>query len=124
MNINTDINTKTEGLRLALRAKLGVRGRGFAQAVDAAGRLLPNKLRKQAGVIVKAQALGGHPKLMRTVDMIAFNKAHMDIFAFLDAIDPKERHRTRMLHWLGRISLNLIVIVVCFVIWLVWSGNL
>ena len=124
MNIDTDIIAKTEELRLALRAKLGVRGRDFAQAVDRAGRLLPNKLRKQAAVIVKAQGLGGHPKLMRMVDMTAVGKAHLDISTFLDAIDLKDRRRTRMLRWGGGIAFNLIVVVACFVIWLVWSGNI
>jgi hypothetical protein len=124
MNIDADIIGKAEELRLALRAKLGVRGRDFAQAVDRAGRLLPNKLRKQAAVIVKAQGLGGHPKLMRMVDMTALNKAHLDISTFLNAIDPKERRRTRMLRWGGGIVFNLIVVAMCFVIWLVWSGNL
>lgn len=124
MNIDADITAKAEELRLILRSKLGVRGRDFAQAVDRAGRLLPARLRKQAAAIVKAQGLGGHPKLMRMVDKTAINKAHMEISTYLNAIDPKERRRTRMLRWVGGIAFNLIVVVVCFIIWLVWSGNL
>jgi len=124
MDIHADVTTKAEQLRLALRAKLGVRGADLAKAVNNAGRLLPRHLRKQAAVIVKAQALGGHPKLMRMVDMAAINKAYWGISSFLETIDPKERRRTRMLGWAGSIAFNLIVIVACFVVWLVWSGNL
>jgi hypothetical protein len=124
MDIHADIMAKAEELRLALRAKLGVRGREFPDAVKSAGRLLPNRLRKQAGVIVKAQGLGGNPKLMRMVDMAGVNKAHSDISEFLAAINPKERRRTRILRWFGGLAFNLIVVATCFVIWLVWSGNL
>jgi hypothetical protein len=124
MNIDADITAKAESLRLALRAKLGVRGRDFAQAADRAGRLLPARLRKQAAVIVKAQGLGGHPKLMRMVDVTAITKAHVEISTYLSAIDPKERRRTKVLRWVGGIVFNLILVAVCFVIWLIWSGNL
>ncbi len=123
MDIHVDIAAKAEELRLAMRAKLGVRGGSFAKTVDHAGRLLPMRLRKQAAVIVKAQGLGGHPKLMRMVDMTAIAQAHTDIAAFLEAIDVKERRRTRMLRLFGGIAFNLLIVAVCFVIWLVWSGN-
>jgi hypothetical protein len=86
--------------------------------------LLPSRLRKQAGVIVKAQGLGGHPKLMRMIDMTAINKAYSEILAFLEPIDPKERRRTRMLRMFGGIALNLVIVAVCFVTWLVWSGHI
>ena len=124
MDIHTDITAKAEQLRLALRAKLGVHGRDFEVAVKRTGRLLPARLRKQAAIIVKAQGLGGHPKLMRQIDMAAINKAHFEISAFLDTIDPNDRRRTRILRMVGGIVFNMILVVVFFVIWLAWSGTL
>jgi hypothetical protein len=124
MDRQAEITLKAEELRAALRAKLGVRGRALGPAIAKAGRLLPTKLRKQAGVIVKAQNLRGHPKLVRPVDMVALNRAIGDIAGILDAIDPKERRRTNILHWVGGLAFNLIAIVVLFVIWMAWSGNL
>ena len=123
MDIHAEITARAEELRLAMRGKLGVRGASFAKTVDRAGRLLPSRLRKQAAVIVMAQGLGGHPKLMRMVDMGAIHKAHREIAGFLDGIDLKEQRRTQRLRWFGSIVFNLLVVAVCFVIWLVWSGN-
>lgn len=124
MNVYADITAKAEELRLALRAKLNVKGRDFPKSVDKAGRLLPARLRKQAAVIVKAQGLGGHPKLMRMVDISAVNRAHSEISDFLEGIDPRERRRNAVLRMAGGIAFNLLVVLTCFVIWLVWSGNL
>ena len=124
MDVHTDVSMKAEELRLALQVKLRARGRSFERAVARAGRLLPRRLHKQAAVIIQAQGLGSHPKLLRMIDQSAITKAHSDIAAFLEAIDPKERRRTRFLGWLGGIVFNLLVVAVCFVIWLVWSGHL
>lgn len=124
MDVHADISLKAEELRLALQAKLRVRGRNFGRAVERAGRLLPRRLHKQAAVIVKAQGLGGHPKLVRMIDQAAVTKAFADFTDFLEAIDPKERRRARFLGWLGGLAFNLLVVATCFVIWLVWSGHL
>ena len=124
MDYQADITAKAEEVRLALRAKLNARGRTLTKAVAHAGRLLPKKLAKQAAVIIKAQGLGGNPKLMRRIDMGAIDTAHSGIMTFLDAIDVQERRKTRVLRWFGGMAFNLILIATCFVIWLWWSGNL
>ena len=124
MDYHADITAKADEVRNALRAKLNARGSDLSKAVARSGRLLPKKLSKQAAVIVKAQGLGGNPKLMRRIDMGAINTAHSDITTFLDAIDVQERRKTRVLRWFGGMAFNLILIATCFVIWLWWSGNL
>lgn len=124
MDIEADIATKAETLRKAMHSKLSIKGRSFAGAVRRAGRLLPGRIRRQADVIIKAQELGGHPKLMRMVDQKAVDAAFKDIKGYLAGIDPAERKRSWWLKWTGLNVLNVLIVAVCFVIWLVWSGTI
>lgn len=124
MEIEADINAKAETLRKALHAKLSMSGRSFAGTVRRAGRLLPRRIRRQADVIIKAQELGGHPKLMRMVDQKAVDAAFKDIKTYLGRIDPADRKRTWWLKWTGLNVMNVLIVMSGFVIWLVWSGHI
>ena len=76
MDYHADITAKADEVRNALRAKLNTLGSDLSTGVAWSGRLLPKKRSKQAAVIVKAQGLGGNPKLMRRIDMGAINTAN------------------------------------------------
>lgn len=118
------LDARTERLRDALDTALGVRARTFAAAVRKAGRRLPKQVRKQADVVVRAQAIDGHPKLRRTIDMAAVARAETDVLAHLKTIDRADVRRGKLLGVAGVIVFNLIVVVALFVVWLVWSGHL
>lgn len=123
MDIEADIATKAETLRAALQAKLSVKGRSFAISAQRARRLLPRRLRRHADVIVKAQGLGGHPKLMRMVDMPAVDTAFSELETYLAKIDPADRKRTWWLKLAGVNVMNLLVVVAGFALWLTLSGG-
>ena len=124
LDYHADITAQADEVRNALRAKLNTLGSDLSKGVAWSGRLLPKKRSKQAPVIVKAQGVGGNPKLMRRIDMGASNTAHSDITTFLAAIDVQERRKIRVLRWLSGMAFNLILIANCFVIWFWCSGNL
>ena len=124
LDYHADITAQADEVRNALRAKLNTLGSDLSKGVAWSGRLLPKKRSKQAPVIVKAQGVGGNPKLMRRIDMGASNTAHSDITTFLAAIDVQERRKIRVLRWLSGMAFNLILIANCFVIWFWCSRNL
>lgn len=124
MDTETDIATKAETLRKAMQSQLNVKGRSFATSVRRAGRMLPRRQRQQARVIIKAQELGGNPKLMRMVDHQAVNAAYNDIRVYLAGIDPADRRRAWWLNWAGLTMLRLLVVGVGFLIWLIWPGHI
>ena len=124
LDYHADITAQADEVRNALRAKLNTLGSDLSKGVAWSGRLLPKKRSKQAPVTVKAQGVGGNPKLMRRIDMGSSNAAHSDITTFLAVIDVQERRKIRVLRWLSGMAFNLILIANCFVIWLWCSGNL
>lgn len=124
MDIEADIATRADALRKTMHTKLSVKGRSFEAAVHRAGRLLPRRIRRQAAVITKAQGVGGHPKLMRMVDQKAVDLAFRDIKTYLAGIDPADRKRAWWLKWTGLNVLNILIVAVCFILWLVWSGHI
>ncbi|MBM1814081.1 hypothetical protein [Pseudosulfitobacter pseudonitzschiae] len=124
MTTQLTLDARTERLRDALDKALGVKGRTFSAALRKAGRRLPKHVRKQADVVVRAQAVDGHPKLRRTIDMAAVARAETDILAHLKTIDRADLRRGRLLGLAGVIVFNLIVVAALFVVWLVWSGHL
>ena len=124
MTTQLTLDARTERLRDALDKALGVKGRTLAAALRKAGRRLPKQVRKQADVVVRAQAIDGHPKLRRTIDMAAVARAETDILTHLKTIDRADLRRGRLLGLAGVIVFNLIVVVALFVAWLVWSGHL
>ena len=79
MDYHADITAKADEVRNALRAKLNTLGSDLSTGVAWSDRLLPKKRSKQAAVIVKAQGLGGNPKLLRRIYMGTSNTAHSDI---------------------------------------------
>ncbi len=117
-----DITHKVETVQDLLTAKFGIKRRPLAQMMMKAGRRLPGRLHKRARVLSDAQALGGHPKLARQMDMAAVDQAYEDCVAHLTAIDVADRRKGRVLGIAGAIVFNLLIVLVGFVLWLWWRG--
>ena len=124
MDIEADIAEKAENLRKAMHSQLRIRGRSFAGAVRRAGRMLPRRLRRQADVIIKAQGVGGHPKLLRMIDRAAVDAAYADISGYLAGIDPADVRRGWWLRFAGVAVVNVLIVAIGFVVWLKWSGHI
>ena len=124
MVMQTNIDTRSERLREALETALGVKARTFDAALRKAGRRLPKRVRQQGAVVARAQAIDGHPKLRRTIDLDAVTRAEAEVLAYLKTVDRADLRRGRLLGLAGVIVFNLLVIVALFVGWMVWSGHL
>lgn len=124
MTTAQDIDAKAEALRAAIEQKLRVKARDLPRALAQAGRRLPRRLHAEAQVVVEAQRLGGHPKLMRMVDADALDRAYSAVAAYLDKIDPRDMRRGLILSVAGDIAAKLLFVIAAFIVWLWWFGAL
>lgn len=118
----TEIETQLPALRDALERHLGVRGTSLAQQVKRAGRLLPRRLRAQAGLLVKAEALAGNPRLLRQLDDVRVTRALEELHAYVAGIDRAEALRTRVISIAAVIAFNLILLFTALVVVLRLQG--
>ena len=117
-----DIDAKVARLLELAREKHGVRAKSLARAMKKLGRRVPGRLHKQAEVIIAAQSLGGHPKLMMQVDGGAVTKAYDEIATHLEAVDVADRRKGALLNLAAALSFNLMVVVVLVILVLRWQG--
>lgn len=120
----TDIEafqTRIDGLRSALSAKMNLRGKTLEAQIHRAGRRLPRHQRRAAAIVLGAQDWMKHPRLARVLDMTTVNTAFADLHTHLDRLDPKEARRTALLRLLAGIVLNLValgLLIAALVRWL------
>jgi hypothetical protein len=101
-----------------------MRGRSLAHQVRRAGRLLPRRVRQDLQFLMRSAALARNPKLQRMIDENKVHRAHRDIGAYLQALDARERLKTRILGIMASISLALIGVFALVVFVLVQRGYL
>lgn len=120
METETSIEKRAARVQGALDGAFGVRAGTLERALRKTGRRLPKRLRGQAGVIVAAQALGGHPKMLRQIDSAALGRAEETLVTWLDKIDRADRRKGV---WIGigaAIGFNILLVVAGVVFWM-WS---
>lgn len=117
-----ELSPLTLEIRQLLETQLRVRGASLEKQVHRAGRLLPRKIRAEAAVIVQANLLVQNPKLSRIVSADRVGQAHLAVSSYLQAIDPKERAKTRALNYAGFIAFNALLLSGIIITILVWRG--
>ncbi|MFT6675373.1 MAG: hypothetical protein ACJAVM_001565 [Sulfitobacter sp.] len=122
MHPEDDITAKISVILALLAAKFGIKTRDFTTALRRVGRRLPRAIRAQAGILLRAQAAAGNPRLERQMDSAQINHAYVAVSAHLRGIDVRERRRSRLLRMAGTIVFYLLVVITAFVVWLWWRG--
>lgn len=117
-----EINEKSEALGALLRAKLGLRGKTLAAQFRAAGRRLPKRMHREGQLILTALEKLPHPKLAVTIDQARVNSAFTNLNHHLEAIDPADRRKGKILGWLGGVVFNLILVAGLLLAVLRWQG--
>ena len=116
------LNEKIGEVQELLHAKFGVKKRGLAKMLKRTGRRLPRRLRTRAQVLVRAEPLVAHPKLARQVNWGEVDAAHGALVRHLEAIDPAEARKDRLLKMAALIAFYVLVVLTTFVWWLWWAG--
>lgn len=122
MTTTQDIQAKEAQLLELAKEKFGVRAKTLSRAMKKIGRRVPARLHRQAEVLVEAQRLGGHPKLMMQVDSVAIGKAFDEIVAHLETIDVADRRKGVLLNLAAALAFNVLVVVVLVTLVLRWRG--
>lgn len=122
MTTTQDIQAKEAQLLELAKEKFGFRAKTLSRAMKKIGRRVPARLHRQAEVLVEAQRLGGHPKLMMQVDSVAIGKAFDEIVAHLETIDVADRRKGVLLNLAAALAFNVLVVVVLVTLVLRWRG--
>lgn len=105
-----------------MAAQLRVRGDGLADIAQHAGRKLPRHLRKEAAVLIEAEALTANPKLARRVDDRRIAKAERRLNRFLDKQDPAAERRGEILDLIAKVAFVFVTVVLSVFFFLLWRG--
>lgn len=119
-----DLDRLDAELGRLMEERLGIRGRGLADQVRRAGRLLPRGVRRDLARIGQWQDMRRHPRQYHMVDEAALHAAADRVAAHLRDIDPAERRKDRLLGLAGVVAFNLIVVAVLLMGVLAWRGFL
>jgi len=122
MTESGDITELANDLEARLGEKLGLKRGPLEKRVRKAGRRLPRRVHRDAGVIGKAMQLADHPKLRRRVDRKQVDNAHQRIVEHLGKIDPKERRIHFALGVLSGLAFNILLLIALVIVFLKWRG--
>ncbi|MEJ6397249.1 hypothetical protein [Yoonia sp. 208BN28-4] len=117
-----NLETQLNDLQALMAEKLRVRGPTFGAQLRKAGRALPRGVRRDGAYLAQAETLMQNPKLVRMIDQRQADKAHANIVAHLQTVDPADRIKGRVLGILGSISAVLIFTFIVVVYVLVQRG--
>ena len=115
-------DTPAARLSALMEERLGLRGPDLERQLRKAGRRLPRHIRRDGETVVMAERLAAHPKLARQIDRAALARADDRMTRHLEAIDPKEARRTRLINMAALIAAQILVIAVALVAVLAWRG--
>lgn len=109
-------------IRELMEQKLWVKGRSLKVQTRKAGRRLPRKVRRDLRYLMDTAIIAENPKLGRMIDAARVDKAHANIVAHLQALNPREAMWTRVLNIAASVALALIVTFVVVLYVLVQRG--
>lgn len=124
METEDSIKDRSKRLQSALEGAFGVRARSLHAALRKTGRRLPRRLHADARTIVEAEALGGHPKLLRHLDSATLTAAEARVVDWLDSVDRAEARKAYWIHVGATIGFNFLAIVALVVVWMWWTSRI
>jgi hypothetical protein len=117
-----ELDERTNALAERMAQQLRLRSGGLADVSARAGRKLPKHLRTEVEVILNAQRMSEHPKLMHHVDAIQIRKAEKKLNRFLDKQNPKAERRAEILDTIAKVAFVVFAVVLAVFLTLLWRG--
>lgn len=102
--------------------RLGIGGRGLAEKLRRGGRLLPRRIRREAGRLARAAEAAQNPRLIPLQDMERLRRAHGLCVAHLRPIGLWRRRRGRLADLLAFGVLVLVLAGGTVLALAVWRG--
>lgn len=107
-----------------MEERLDIRGTGLAAKTRRAGRRLPKWVHREMAALLEAMEFVDNPRLQPRIDMARVDTGTQRVEAWLKEIDPWDRRKGVVIHWLAGNALNLVIIFACMVAVMVWRGLL
>ncbi|WP_342078542.1 hypothetical protein [Yoonia sp. SS1-5] len=120
--MSAQLPTYIAEVRGLMESKMWIKGCDLRHQVRKAGRRLPRKIRRDMRHLIDASRLDANPKLARMVNDDQIKKAHANVVAYLERLDPREAMWTRILNIAASVALALIVVFVLVLYVLVQRG--
>ena len=117
-----DLRAALADVSALIAARLRIRGATLGVQVSKLGRSVPKRIRTQLHRLAEADIMLQNPKLARMVNARALARPLAEVTAYLQAIDPRDRARGRLLIALGKVSALLIAVFIVTVWVLVQRG--
>jgi hypothetical protein len=105
-----------------MEERLRIRGSNLNDKLRRGGRALPRRIRREAEFLAESAEKARNPQLFVRLDHARIAKAYDDCMAHLNGLNRWERITGRILSALGRISVNLLLLVVLVIAFLMWRG--
>ena len=115
---------RTDAIGAALQKKFGLKPAPFPQLVARARRGLPRHVWQRAQTLAEAHEKAANPRLGRTLDFEALQKAAALVDAHLKALDVADERRTRRLSLAAGLSFNMLVVFALLIAVLLWRDFL
>lgn len=116
---NADLIAAAEQIQTLLLGRMHIKSPTLEGQIHKAGRRLPRGIKKDARRVALAHQQALHPKLSRQIDYPAVENAADRVIEHLEAINPNDAIKDRILWGLGKISA---VLIIAFII-AVWAAH-
>ena len=117
-----DWTDRLSSVHALLGERLGVAGPDLREQVRRAGRRLPRRARRDAELLVRAEAMARHPGFARLVDPREVARAERRLSRRLRTIDPRLRRRNRRLDLLAAAGFQVLATFALVMTLLAWRG--
>lgn len=107
-----------------MEERLDIRGEGLAAKYRRSGRRVPAWVKREIAPLIEALDLAEHPKLLPRVDMERIEAGATKAETWLKSVDPWDRRKGIVLHWLAGNAMMLILVGVGVVAVMAWRGLL
>ncbi|MEP3680554.1 MAG: hypothetical protein ABJN21_16830 [Paracoccaceae bacterium] len=118
-----DVNERSQALAEKMAQQLRLRSGDLKDVATRAGRKLPKHLRTDVDIMLEAQQMNEHPKLMHHVDAAKVIKSEKKLNRFLDKQDPRAERRTEILDTIAKIAFVIFSVVLAVFLTLLWRGH-
>lgn len=119
-----DIAAIADRVRIGFRNAYGIKASRLDDAVKKAGRRLPHEVQRHAGILVHAEQMNGHPKLLRQLDPKRLLRAEKVVERHLTSIDRGAMRRTAAMNWLAQVSMYLFIVFGGLLTWAILTGRI
>lgn len=119
-----DLQDRADRLAGLMEERLDVRGEGLAVKYRRAARRMPRWVGREIEALIEALDLARNPKLLQRIDMARIEAGTDKAEAWLKTIDPWDRRKGIVLHWLAGNALNILLVVAVSLAIMGWRGLL